>query len=424
MISSQKQTSTIRIFYGWYVLGAAFLILFFNAGARNSLGVIFKPMIADFGWNRSAISLAYFLNTAVYAFSLTVIGQLYDRYGPKWIIIISTLCLSLGFILIGILSYPWQFFLFYGVIAAVGIGGTSVPIFATLTSKWFERRRGLAISIALSGNSVGQFALVPLMTFVVVGYGWRESCILIGCLMLVVNIVLVTTIIKGDPVDLGILPFGATEEKSIRKTDRADSIPKEDLNLGDAMRTPSFWYFTVTMFICGSADFMIAAHLIPLATDNGISPITAGNMLAWCGLMSFVGILIAGPVSDKIGNKIPLTTTFLVRVILFLLILKVKTVLSFYVFSIFFGITFLVTAPLTPLLIGRLYGLAHLGVLSGFITTVHHLAGGFWAYVGGVVFDRTGNYQLVFVISAIMASAAFLCCLLIKEERHQAIRPR
>jgi predicted MFS family arabinose efflux permease len=184
------------------------------------------------------------------------------------------------------------------------------------------------------------------------------------------------------------------------------------------MRTYSFWLFLIVMFICGSGDFLITAHLIPWVTDYGISATTAGNMLAWFGLMSLGGILIAGPASDLIGNKIPIALTFLLRICLFLLILKYQNPVTFYIFALTFGFTFLITAPLTATLVGRLYGFAHVGLLSGFVTTVHHFGGGFWAYVGGLIFDKTGSYQLIFILSAILAAMALGCSLFIQERRH------
>ncbi len=187
------------------------------------------------------------------------------------------------------------------------------------------------------------------------------------------------------------------------------------------MRTRSFWLFLIVMFICGTGDFFVTTHLIPMVTDSGITPNTAGNMLAWFGLMSLAGILIAGPASDRIGNRIPIALTFVLRFILFLLVLKYKSLASFYVFALFFGLTYLVTAPLTSTLLGRLYGFSHIGLLSGFISTIHHFGGGGWAYVGGFIFDQTGSYQLTFALSAMMALVAAFLSILIVEKKHSAI---
>lgn len=104
----------------------------------------------------------------------------------------------------------------------------------------------------------------------------------------------------------------------------------------------------------------------------------------------------------------------------FFLILKYQNLTSFYIFALTFGFTHLITAPLTPTLIGKLYGFSHVGLISGFITTVHHSAGGFWAYMGGLIFDQTGSYRLALILSAIMALVAVFGTTLIIERRHQA----
>jgi predicted MFS family arabinose efflux permease len=274
-------------------------------------------------------------------------------------------------------------------------------------SKWFEKWRGLAISLALSGSSLGHFALVPLFTIFALRYGWRFSYFFIGLIMFVVNITLVFLVIKGDPDDLGHRPYGYQDRGEINGEETQISSVEHlrDLSLTEAMRTRSFWFFLIVMFICGTGDFFVTTHLIPFVTDYGISPTTAGNMLAWYGLMSLAGIMVAGPVSDLIGNKIPIALTFLLRFLI-----------------LTFGFTHLITAPLTPTLVGKLYGLSHVGLISGFITTVHHSAGGFWAYIGGLIFDQTGSYRLVFTLSAIMALVAVFGTMLIIERRHRAIQ--
>jgi MFS family permease len=116
MVLVKKPRSTSNVFYGWYILASSFVILFFNSGARFSFEVLFKPMITEFGWNRSSISLAFFLNMTLFALSLTVVGRFYDRYGPKWVIVISTIFLSGGYALISRINSLWEFFAYYGPI--------------------------------------------------------------------------------------------------------------------------------------------------------------------------------------------------------------------------------------------------------------------------------------------------------------------
>jgi MFS family permease len=419
-MATEAKSERSSLFYGWYILAASFVILFFNAGARSSISVMFKPIAAEFGWNRSTVSFAFFLQMVLFAISLSLMGRFYDRYGPKWVIIISTFFISIGYMFISLIDTLWQFLLFYGVIAAIGLGGTSVPIFAALSSKWFEKGRALAVSLSLSGNCMGQFVLVPVMTFFVINFGWRISHFLIGLVMLVVNIALALLVIKGDPEDLGQKPYGLQEDNIPWEQSelQASDIPQIDMPLTEAMRTRSFWFIFTFLFFCGTADFMVTTHYIPFVTDYGISQTSAGNMLAWFGLLSMAGILVAGPISDRIGNKIPLSTVYFLRVLLFLLIVRYQNLFSFYVFAFLFGFTFLISAPLLPVLTGKLFGFSHVGLISGFLTTFHYLGGGLGAYVGGLIFDNTGSYQNAFLLLALMSLVSAFCCTLIQERRH------
>jgi MFS family permease len=419
-MTADGKFSRFNDFYGWYVVASSFVILFFNSGARFSIGVMFKPLISEFGWDRGAVSFAFSVNMTIFAISLLIVGKLYDRYGPKWVILVSTALLSGGYMSISLIKSYWQFLLFYGILSAAGLGGTSVPLVASLTSKWFEKGRGLAISLALSGTCLGHFVLVPFYTELVLGYGWRVSYFWIGLIMLVVNGVLALWVIRGDPENLGRRPFGYRREgkPDTQEMGTAEVSGVKDFGLGKAMGTYSFWFFAFVMFVCGSGDFLVTTHLIPFVTDHGISPTKAGQMLALYGLLSMGGLLVIGPVTDWIGNKIPVALTFLIRFLLFLLILRYQNEITFYIFSMLFGFTFLITAPVATTLTGRLYGYTHIGVLSGFVSTIHHFGGGLMAYLGGEIWDKTGSYQPAFVLSAIMAAAAVVLMLFIREKRH------
>ncbi len=423
-MTTPKAAQKFPFHYGYYIVASSFIVLFFNSGARFSIGVVFKPIIAEFGWNRSAISAAFFLNMAIFALSLILVGRLYDRYGPKWVIIISTFFLSGGYVLLSLVESFWQFLICYGIISAIGLGGTSATLISALTSKWFVKSRGLAISLALSGNCIGQFVLIPLFSLFILHYSWRVLYFHLSLIMLVVNIIVALLVIRGDPETIGIKPFGYEDGDHVREKrgpSFLDSNPQE-FGLRKAMGTFSFWLFLFSMFVCGSGDFLVTTHLVAFATDYNIPAMTAGNMLGWFGLMGLVGLLIAGPASDVVGNKIPLALTFAVRFLLFVLILRYQTPLSFYFFALAFGFTDLITAPLTPALMGKLYGWSHIGLLTGFVITIHHLAGGFWAYLGGLVFDTTGSYKSIFILSAMMALIAIFSSLFISERRHYPVR--
>ena len=175
----------------------------------------------------------------------------------------------------------------------------------------------------MSGTSLGQFALVPLFTAFLLDEGWRSTMLWVGVLCLVVNVVLVFWVLRGDPKDLGKEPRGrrrAPRPPPPRRARRPPAAASEPRSLGlrEAMRTGSFWLFAVAMFVCGAGDFLLTTHLVPMATDHGVPTSTAVAMLAWFGLMSLGGILLAGPASDLIGDASPSRWRSRLRVVLFL----------------------------------------------------------------------------------------------------------
>ncbi len=433
-----------RIFYGWYVLAAAFAILFLNTGGRYIVGMLVKPVAADFGWSRGELSSGIFLNMAVYAATVFLTGRLYDRFGAKWVIAVSTVLFSAGYALMASMHSLWEFLLYYGVLNAAGLGGTTVPIFGSVIGHWFKKRRGLAVSLAFAGSSLGQFFLLPIFSDMIHSSGWRVTILWIAGIAFVLNLALVFGVLRRDPdkyVDGGAeLPPGgndadggtaggveiaATAPTGVSSLAGAPSLAvARDLTLGQAMRSRSLWMFALAMFVCGSADMLVTTHLVPMATDYGLSDGTAASMLAWLGLLGLAGVLLAGPAADAIGNKLPIIVTFALRVVLCVMVIEFKGVVPFWIFSLGFGITLLVTAPLVPTLVSSLYGTTHIGFISGFINTVHMVGGGLWAYVGGVIYDRTGDYDLALLLSAISAGIALVCTLLIREHRHTVPAPR
>ncbi len=302
---------TPRLFYGWYVLAAAFVIMFLNAGARYVIGVMVKPIGVEFGWGRGAITSAVFLNMAVYAVGVIVTGRLYDRYGPKWVIAGSTVLFAAGYALMATMNSLWEFLLYFGVLNAAGMGGVSIPLFGSVIGKWFEKWTALAVSLAMAGNCFGQFFLVPAFSDMVDLSGWRSTSLWIAVLTLTVGLVLAFGVIRGDPPKFGLRPYGSGDHEQTTDAEVVlDQAPRvsagpRDLTLGEAIRTRSLWLYSLAMFICGGADNLVTVHLVPMVTDYGLTTSTAANMLAWLGLLSLAGILLAGPQPMRSATNSP-----------------------------------------------------------------------------------------------------------------------
>jgi predicted MFS family arabinose efflux permease len=282
----------------------------------------------------------------------------------------------------------------------------------------------MAVSLAMCGGPVGQFVMVPPATYVIHTYGWRWVFIALALLVLVVSLGVATTLMKTGPHPNTDLSEGAgtSPKPASDNAPNDDRTPTGDLNLVQAMRTPSFWFFTILMAVCGGGDYLVITHLVPMVTDAGISARTAGNMMAWFGLMAMAGLLITGPVSDRFGNKLPTVATFVLRLVVFIFVLFYQNTTSFYVFALMFGFTMFITAPITTTLLAKLYGLSNIGLISGIVTTIHHLGGGLWIWLGGATFDRFGSYDVILGVYAGCSAIALLCGILIKEEPHPAAK--
>ncbi|MFQ5542448.1 MAG: MFS transporter, partial [Candidatus Binatia bacterium] len=172
-----------RDFYGWYILAGGFLILIVDGGVRFSFGILIKPLVSEFSWERGAITLAYSLNMLVFGLSQLFAGKLLDRFGPKTLFSISALTASTGLILTSQISTTLELYLYYGGVTAVGLSGMSVSVISSTLSRWFRSLRGFVSGIAISGTAFGQFLLIPLIALLMGKVGWRWSWVTIGAFL-------------------------------------------------------------------------------------------------------------------------------------------------------------------------------------------------------------------------------------------------
>jgi len=215
-----------KFFYGYIVALASFLTMLLTFGTIYSFGGFLNPMRVDLGWTVATASGAYSLGIFIRGLLGIVAGKFTDRFGPRLVVTICGLFLGLGYLLMSQVKASWELYLFYGVIIAVGQGGVFVPLISTIP-RWFVKRRGLMTGIVVTGSSVGTMIMAPLAGWLIASYGWRISYAVIGIISLVL-ITLVAQVLKRDPSQVGLLPYGVNEAKK-----------ETSLNL--AVKGFSFW---------------------------------------------------------------------------------------------------------------------------------------------------------------------------------------
>jgi len=362
------------------VLAAGFLVILLGGGARFAIGLTLKPVVDEFGWPRSDIGLAvgvYFVVTAVCTFWA---GKLADRFSLRLLLGAGLAVSGLSIGLMSEMSAPWHALVLYGVIFAIGNGAISTAPIGVMITRAFPGRAGLANAVALSGITVGQLVMMLALTAVLASVGWRWVFIWMG----IIHLVLMAVVLPAIP--------GHREAKA----DAAEA-PRPGLTLREAMRTRQFAFLLILFSVCGLDDFFVATHVVAFAQDRGVDAVLAGRLLALMGLTGTIGVIGAGWWSDYVGPVWPTATMFALRAAMFGLIAVNQSLAAIAVFALVFGMTFLVTAPLTVLFVRDAFGTRHLGAISGIITMVHQIFGAIGAYGGAVVFDKTGRYDIAFV---------------------------
>lgn len=404
-----------KIFYGWFVLAGAFIILFFNAICYSILGIVMKPVSIDMGWTPEDMSTAVFIYMIIHSISVPVGGKVYDRFGPRVAIISFSLFILAGNVLAAFTQNYVLFILAFGLFVGIGMGGPASPLMGAIICKWFTKYRGLAISLTVAGFCAGLFVLVPLTSYFVERVGWRQAFLLVGIVLFAVNTVIALLIIKGDPKDFGLLPLGAGEigNKPAKAFD-----PTHDINMSTALKTSGFWYMLIVMTVCGVGCTFMAMYFINVAVDYNINFLAASRILGFTGIYSIVGMLVAGPLADKMGGRWPLSISMLFRVIGFGAVLYAQTIFSFNILALLMGLTLMATLPISNTVAANMFGTSHIGFITGIFTTGHHAGGAILAVLVGFLFKVTGNYSMVFVIVLIICIIGVIAALLIKEKRY------
>jgi len=375
--------------YGWFVLVLSFVVRAWSTGLTYSMGVFLIPLCSYFGWQLSEAALAPALGLLIYAISQPVIGRLVDSIGPKRVIILGLSAVSAGFLLLPYTQSLQQLYLFYGVLGGFGIGATVPVPTAVLVTNWFKTMRGLAVGLTNAGIGIGVPALVPLSSWLIVNFGWRDAFMTLG--IFTVLILLLTLLIRNAPVEDASKPTVAEEF----------STP-----ITAIIRSGLFWKLLIPYTVCGFTVYFAGIHLIPLAVMNGISQSDASIAVAWMGVVMAVGLIIAGPMVDVFGGRGVLIMSYLVRSMIMPLLLGRLDITGLYIFASVFGFVELATIPATVIFCRKFFGAGSMGIAYGLVFMGHQLGGAASVLVGGLAATLTGSYSHIIILSSLLALMA------------------
>jgi MFS family permease len=378
-------------FYGWRVVGAAFVVLFTAYGAQYSFGIFFTALLDEFGWSRAGLAGVFSLYALAYSAFGFPAGRLTDRWGPRRVITAGGVFLGGALASMALVRHLWQPYVIYGIFAAIGMGTAYVPCNSTVV-KWFARRRGLAVGLATAGGSVGNFVLPPAAYALVAAAGWRGAYLIFGAGVVVV-LALAATVMRRDPESMGLRPDG----------DADPPIPGhvvEGWGIGRAVRSRVFWVLAAAFTATWVPVFIPLVHLVPLSRDLGHPPFVGPWLVSALGAGAVAGRLVMGGVSDRIGRRPTIVIGMLLQALAFVGFATTRDVSGLAVTAFTFGYAYGTTSTMFPAIVGDFFGRQHAGALVGLLFMLAGSTAAAGPIIAGAVFDATGGYGPAFYLAA------------------------
>jgi MFS family permease len=407
-----SETNSTRVSV-WPLMITAAVILMITMGSRQTLGLFMSPLNTSTGLGIVAISFALAIGQFVWGASQPIFGAIADRYGPARVIVVGGIMLAVGWALTPLVSSEWALIVTLGIVAAAGAGAGSFSILIGATAgRVPPEKRAFAAGFINAGGSFGQFVFAPVVQALISAFG------------------MVTAMLAMAASALATLPLAGKMRRqpvAAAPAGTKSSAPG-DIGLRAQLRIAacdrSYWYLHAGFFTCGFHVAFLVTHLPGEVGLCGLPAGVAAMSLAIIGLANIAGSLGIGVLGGRYRMKWLLFWVYFARAVAILVYLAApKTAMTFYVFAAVLGVTWLSTVPPTAGLVGKLFGTRYLATLFGLTLLSHQIGAFFGAWLGGIALVSTGNYEWMWYADMLLALAAAVINLPIREAPLAAPRP-
>jgi MFS family permease len=394
MLSRTRSLSMLQVL----ACGAAIVTL--SMGIRHGFGLWLQPITMAQGWTRETFSFAMAIQNLAWGFFGIFAGMLADRFGAFRVLVAGALLYAAGLAGMALAADALVFALTAGVlIGAAQAGTTYAVIYGVIGRQIDPAKRSWAMGVAAAAGSFGQFLMVPVEGFLIAGLGWQEALLALSVFVLLIA-----------PLAFGLREPGFTGGKAPM---RDQSILQA---LKEAFKYPSFQLLMAGYFVCGFQVVFIGVHMPSYLKDKGMPPEVAGYALALIGLFNVFGTYVSGALGQKLARRKILAFIYLSRSVAIALFLAAPlTPLSVYVFSAVMGLLWLSTVPPTNATVAQIFGVAHLSMLGGFVFFSHQIGSFMGVWLGGLLYDRSGSYDIVWYIAIALGIFAAIVNLPVRE---------
>ncbi|MEX0942020.1 MAG: MFS transporter [Pseudomonadales bacterium] len=378
-------------FVGWRMVGVAFFVDFIAVGFFfYSYGVFFKAIAAEFGDSRLGVSVGITVTQLMGALLAPFIGRALDRYPLKHVIVSGAVAMGAGFLLLGFVETPLQFYLVLGIFIGFGAGAMGQLSTAKLVSNWFVLKRGTALGIAATGISASGVIMPAISAWLIGTYGWREGFMIYGVITLIVVVPLVLRFVISSPEDVGLLPDGETEISRLPPR-------KAALRTRDFIGAPNFWILVAIIGLLFCIQSATLIHMVPRLTDTGIDLVSASFIASATAGFAVLGKLIYGALVDRWDVRHAIWMGIGFQVVGQLLMLFLPGYFGFLVGACFFGFGMGGIVPMQSAIVGVVFGRASFGRVLGAMRPPMAAIQMIGVPFAGWMYDTTGNYQPAFI---------------------------
>ncbi len=398
-----------RWYFGWNIVAAATLITLLTVGMRMGIGPFFIPMAEDLEMSRSMLAGIIAIGMLCYGLGMPVAGHLVGTHGTRFVLMLGTVIVVASIIWTVNARHPFSFFLAFGVLMSLGFSFTSPVALTPVISRWFTRRRGMALFFLSTGSMAGIALLTPALSWFIQSVGWQNTLLGFSVLFVILIVPITFLIIRDDaPEHTDLDPEAVKAAASAPK--RATTGDGYELTWREAIRTRPFWQVAIGLFACGYSMNLLGTHGVPMLVDHGFDPITASYGIGLIGLVAIPSTLVLGRLSDILQRKNLLAMIYLIRGLGFFGLLLVATVWELYLVAAIGGVVWAGSIALSSAILADVYGIRIVGILYGWTYLGHQVGAMISSWLGGWGFEAFGTHWVAFGGSGLILIAAAAVC--------------
>ena len=398
-----------RIYYGWWVVGAAAGAQFGNAAtAINTLTIFVLPMSYEFGWSRTGVAAATSLGAILGALIAPFSGRLIDRIGSRAILTFGSLLVVFSCLGLSAVGSLGGFYMAFTVARSAEQGLVQVGA-APVVAKWFFKYRGRAMSLIFFASSAGMIITAPLVQVIISNFGWRLAWVMLAGNMFIIGVIPCALLIRRQPEDIGLILDGFEVDESTE--DLGEPVIAETIwSMHQAVSTYSFWAVLGSLFIAAICTSGVGLHLIPYLVQQDISSGAAVSVISLMAFSGAISAIVLGWISEKFSPRLMLGTVYLLSAISLMILLNTTTLSMAYMFAILNGIVGTGVNTLAPILWARFYGRGIMGSIYGISRSTQVVGFAIGPLASGLVYDSFSSYEnaLIWFAALSLVSVGFI----------------